>query len=275
MEKNQPEIPELPQEVSLQVIEQIINTSETKPKALNALYNYALTNNLNALMIQTNKELIQKLLKEKFEFNDLATGNYEDQTIQEKTIKILKKEQQKVAPHLGGVQKRFCMALSLAINRSKSLVKDKYGNDVETYFFLLENAVKEKKIKLALVALGGINRFYNNQRLLMGKDDYIKSIKKIISLIDKKSLRNSEQEFQLLNALIRTGINKFGKNYVIAHRGAYNTKPTILDYAKSIGNPEIINYLEKLGFISLPVRNLEEEPIERLGVSRGQYEGCF
>lgn len=265
VEKQYTNIPELPPEIQYQIVQQIVNTARTRTEALKDLYNYAITNKMSADIVKESKKYLQSLLDQKFVLYKLAFSDYHDPVINKTVLDILERE--KLTTRYPGPLNRFNMAISDIKHTSKEITS------LSEYFYMLENAISDKKTVLAIIVLRFINQFKGT----LDKNK-LETINRLFGDTVKHAIDNirndptNSNHFQVFDALIKTARRILPQEYLmytrpisiyVPHNGRNWQDYSIFEYAQCSGTQETTDYLRGLGFDVFvePVVKEAQEPV--------------
>lgn len=244
MEKN---IPSLPTEIKTEeIVRQIINSSRSRDEALTNISNYATVDTTLFRYIKNNKIELSKLLDQKFglSFATLATGDYNNPVIKRETLAILQNEYQKIGKKLG-VKLMLDGLVDMINGKTNTRSFYELNNILVGLKDFFENLFNTKDYAFIAVIIGAIKNLnaYFNFNTSSNKTEYLALVNSYISQFkNNKPINPSEK--QILNLLISTGIQIFGKNFLLEnHRTAVFTG-SINDYAKKINNKTVLELIE-------------------------------
>lgn len=234
-------LPALPADMQVtEIINQIINISDSRYEALTIINSYAHTNKTLAQYVTKNKESIKKILDQKFglSITALASGNYDDTNIKNESIRILLD-----AAGAFPAQKAIIDNLVTYINtkeRSDSVFLG-IGGDIE-YLGKILGSGYPNKFQLAAVVLGTINNAFSNNKVdfKLSELEFVDLLKDHIGTMGK-----DKNWTQIITLIINTAVKIFGPKFIDKEMG-YNSEGTLLDTVRKSNNQEAIKYLETI-----------------------------
>ncbi|MFZ5954412.1 MAG: hypothetical protein ACOYT8_04940 [Candidatus Dependentiae bacterium] len=256
MEKNLLKFTDLPYELqTTEIIKQILNTSSTRDEALTLLSNYAQVNKAIAHYIKENKESIKKILNQKFDLSltALASGNYDNPNIQQKTLRILKE----ALVHFAKIPDAKGQINSL-INSIKNQKQTITKQDLKNYLSLFNVSTSNEGIlckseEVSAIILGALNNFFINNRFTFTNKIGNELLKVFYLGIEDEykiylGVENTSNT-QILALIIDTVQKIFGSNFINNQPLEFSwslDRKTLREWIKDSGNQEAIKYLEKL-----------------------------
>lgn len=231
-------LPTLPIDIQTkEIIEQLLNLSNTRHEALTLLSNYACVNKAIADYVKNNKLKLQKILNQKFglSLTTLASGNYDDPDIKDASFEILLNAAEKFSTH-----RRVIDSLVTYIKTKKD---DPCVLPIDYLYFVTEilESNYPNKFKLAAVILGRykheifIDDFY--------AADFLRLVKNYIGVVPKDKNWN-----QIVTLIINTALKLYGHQFI---NYGYDNEPSLFNFVQNSKNEVLIKYLEGLNPIKI------------------------